>query len=377
MSELNSEQKCIFLSGTSRESANKEILKALADELVERGHQVIIIVDGQKENLVDTASNPAVYTWPSKRPTKLCDGLFLVKLIKRYLPDCMIAQFGSVNMMTLIGWLCRVRHRIPWYETLSTQIDADSNLPRWKIKLLRFRKRMVFSCASSFITNSSAAKKDLSNTFSVNQNKIKVIHNNIKDPLIDHKELLNTKSNTNHLVCIGRFNYSKGQDILIKAVKKLKDIPNLTVEFVGSGLLLGDFRKLAEQFEVEHICKFTGSVPHQQVFSKFAAATASVVPSRSEAFGYVCIESLSVGTPVIGSNTGGIPEIIRDGKDGFLFEPEDVKGLAYAIRRLLLASGSEREIMRANTRQRFLDSFEQNKLIKESVDWLETIVDHK
>lgn len=371
----HSHQKCFFLSGTSRESANKALINALAQELVSRGHQVVIIVDGQREDLVETSGNPAVYTWPSSRPTKMRDGLFLAKLIKAYRPVCMVAQFGSVNLMTITGWLTGVRHRIPWYETLSTAIDIDTQLLPWAIRFLRFRKSIVFRFATFLFANSKATKLDLIQTYHVKPSKIRLVYNSISDPALEHQDLLEIKERKNHLACIGLININKGQDILIKALGKLKDIPNLTVEFVGSGPLLPDYQNLTQQLGVEHLCNFSGSVPHEQVFTKFAQATASVVPSRAEAFGYVCIESLAVGTPVIGSNTGGIAEIIRDGKDGYLFEPGDVDGLASAIQRLLSASPAERSAMRSNARQRYLDSFEQNKLIKETVDWLESRVE--
>ena len=60
-----------------------------------------------------------------------------------------------------------------------------------------------------------------------------------------------------------------------------------------------------------------------------------VLPSLSEGLGRVLIEAEALGKPVIGSNVGGIPDLIKDGKNGFLFEPKNSDNLAQKLRTLL------------------------------------------
>ena len=102
---------------------------------------------------------------------------------------------------------------------------------------------------------------------------------------------------------------------------------------------------------------------------RMALATATVVPSRSEGFGLVNIESLAVGTPVVASSVGGIVEVIRDGIDGFLVPPDNPELLAERLH-LLLSNSELRSTMSRNARERFLTTFEQSKVIKEQADWL-------
>jgi glycosyltransferase involved in cell wall biosynthesis len=104
-----------------------------------------------------------------------------------------------------------------------------------------------------------------------------------------------------------------------------------------------------------------------------AESALTVVPSRSEAFGLVVIESMAVGTPAVASAVGGIPEIIRDGVDGFLVPPDDPAALADKIG-LLLSNAELRHKMGLNARERFLSRFEQSRVVKEQADWLEQIV---
>jgi len=98
-----------------------------------------------------------------------------------------------------------------------------------------------------------------------------------------------------------------------------------------------------------------------------------VAPSRSEAFGLVNIEAMAMGTPVVASRVGGIPEIVRDGVDGFLFEPGN--DLELGDRLLEVLSDRElREQMGRNARRRFLEEFESSLVAKRQADWLEGLV---
>lgn len=358
---------CFFISGSWGENANRDRLESLAQELVCLGHEVVILLDHNQTDLVNTLQNPHVYIWPSYRPTKLRDAFFLYKLIKQYRPDCMISQFGSVNIMLLVGWLCRVPLRLARYETKSQQISIDSKISKYRLAFLRLRKRLVFSLATLLLANSDSTRKDLVNVYHIDQDKIQIFYNYLIDPL--NNKMVTGSYISNRIICVGRINKSKGQDVLIKALALLPPSLDLKVEFVGSGDFMKDCRELADRLGVSNRCKFNGSVTHSQVYEKFAQAAVSVVPSLDEAFGYVCIESMAVGTPVLGSRVGGIPEIVRDKVDGFLFTAGDPNDLAQKIK-LFFSAENDQKQMRANARKRFLTTFEQKNVLKDQVSWL-------
>ena len=358
---------CFFISGSWGENANRDRLESLAQELVCLGHEVVILLDHNQTDLVNTLQNPHVYTWPSYRPTKLRDAFFLYKLIKQYRPDCMISQFGSVNIMLLVGWLCRVPLRLARYETKSSAIDIDAKLSRHYLRLLRLRKQLILHFANGILANSHSSRDDLIKIFHVRRDKIQVFFNYLKDPIERIEILFQYKPNS--IVCAGRFSKNKGQDVLIKALALLPPSLDLKVEFVGSGDFMKDCRELADRLGVSNRCKFNGSVTHSQVYEKFAQAAVSVVPSLDEAFGYVCIESMAVGTPVLGSRVGGIPEIVRDKVDGFLFTAGDPNDLAQKIK-LFFSAENDQKQMQANARKRFLTTFEQKNVLKDQVSWL-------
>ncbi len=89
----------------------------------------------------------------------------------------------------------------------------------------------------------------------------------------------------------------------------------------------------------------------QELGSAFASADAFIFPSRTETLGLVLLEAMAAGCPVVAARSGGIPDIVTDGVNGYLFEPtEDVKGAIAATVRLL-EQKEQRDIIRQNARQ--------------------------
>jgi glycosyltransferase involved in cell wall biosynthesis len=321
--------------------------------------------------LEDHSTNPAIYTWPSERPTRAKDMLFLCRLIRKYEPACLIANFAAVNIMMLTGWLMRVRVRVAWYHTISGQLAQDNAGPKWKQQILRLRKRIVYRRATHVVANSAASARDVQETYAVSRAKCSVLFNSLADPERIAR-LKDVSPEEGRFVCVGRLFPSKGQDILIHALAILKNqITSCHVDFVGEGPALAEFQQLAFSLGVDKQCSFLGRLSHPKVLKRMAAAVATIVPSRNEAFGLVNIESMAVGTPVIASKVGGIVEIVRDGLDGFLVPPEDPKALAEKVKLFIENPGLHRE-MSSNARKRFLTAFEQQQLIRQQADWMES-----
>jgi glycosyltransferase involved in cell wall biosynthesis len=174
-------------------------------------------------------------------------------------------------------------------------------------------------------------------------------------------------------VCAGRIYFGKGQDVLIRALALIKQRePRVHVDFIGDGPFKLDCMQLARDLGVEDRCTFLGPAKHDVVLAEMASATATVVPSRSEAFGVVTIESMAVKTPVVASRVGGITEIVRDGVDGLLVTPDDPADLAQKLETLLTQPDLVRR-MREGAREGFLSRFEQRNAINEQATWFEAI----
>jgi glycosyltransferase involved in cell wall biosynthesis len=317
--------------------------------------------------------NPEFLSWPSSRPTRLADAVFLAKLVRRHRPDCLIANFAAVNWMIVIGWLFGVRCRIAFFHTLSSQLNKDTQTSQaFQIRMLRFRKRQVFKLATHMVANSKAAQQDAQNSYGFRQGKCNAQPLGLADPA-KWLPLALASEREDMVVCAGRLHPSKGQDVLIKALAlNARSWGPNRVLFLGSGPRLDYLRQLAGEKGVADRCVFAGVVSHDEVLRHMSRAKAVVVPSRSEAFGYVNLEALAVGTPVIASKVGGISEIVRDGVDGYLVPPDDPETLAGTLVKLL-GNPALRELLGRHGRQRFLECYELSKVVIGQTDWLESL----
>lgn len=362
------------LIGTSlRDLPVQRHFAALGSELVSLGYEVALVVHGPVDETVDVDPRVSVLHWPSSRPTRFADMLFFDRLVRRVRPCCVVSNFGALSIMMTIGGLRRVPVRIHWHHTLSSQIDADAPGSRLMLRLLRLRARIPMSFATHPIANSNAARQDLIDTFGVPPQKCQVFWNSLADPMansvppsVDRAN----RPNSRHFVCVGRFTASKRQDILLEAMAEVaRKYPDITIEFIGDGQDRDACEKLACRLGVSKNCVFAGHLPHPQVLSRMAGMWATIVPSRNEAFGLVAIESMAVGVPVIGANTGGIAEIVRDGVDGFLFPPGDHKALAKRMIQLM-EDENLRAGMAKNARLRFLEQFELSRAVRTEARWI-------
>lgn len=367
------ESHCYFVATSWNDAPVSRHFRALADELVERGHRVVMLVDGNKNEAEDRTGNPAIYTWPSPRPVRMQDARFLVRLIRQYHPKCMIANFGASNLMMMVGWLMNVPCRTSWYHTISTQIDLDAKMARWKMEVLRLRKRLVYGAATHIVPPSNAASEDVKEVYNVSRDKCYVFYNSLADPL-NKSAAESSMPQRNRLVCAGRLFPTKGQDVLIRAIALLKEQGlQASVEFVGRGPEEAALRDLAHTLGVADRCHFTGAVPHKEVMKRVQQATAFVLPSRCDNNPLVVIESLALGVPVVASGVGGVVEAITDGVEGYLVPPDEPQVLAERLA-ALLTDGELRQAMSRNARTRFLNQFEQKRIITEQAQWFEGLV---
>jgi glycosyltransferase involved in cell wall biosynthesis len=108
---------------------------------------------------------------------------------------------------------------------------------------------------------------------------------------------------------------------------------------------------------------FTDYLPKEEVFYLMKNSDIIVICSRSEAFGRVVVESMKLGKAVIATRRGGIVEIIQDGENGLLYEPNDVEELAQKI--MLLACDSQlRKMLGEKAKQYAFKRFNEERISK-------------
>ena len=360
--------KTIFLAFTLNKAAIADYYAALADELVGRGFQVVIITDGKRTQKISENTNPTVYTWPSKRPTRLADARFLCKLIRRFRPVISFSNFGADNINLIVSWLLSVPLRFVTYHTmLDPQITRKPKSPSVQLQFLR--KRLVYQLATMILPVAEAMKSDLVKIYRVAPEKIKVFHNAIAaHPELVQKELKALPD----LLSAGGLSKGKGHDVLINAISIVHQAnPDVRLTIYGEGKERANLEALIQTLGLNEVVRLPGNISHESVIRAMAESYALIHPSRFEAFGYSIIEAFSVGTPVIASAVGGIPEIIREGVDGFLVPPDDPALIADRISHLC-SNTQLRHEMSQNCQARFTEAFEVNRAVQKQADWFES-----
>jgi len=348
-----------FISTSYQDSSIVNYYKKLGRELNNNGHKVVMIYDGcvsVNEEFSDTLKE---YSWPSRRPTKFKDFIFLYNLIKRHNPTYLLANFGSVNVMMLVGWLMRIKHRIAWYHTLSEQIAIDSNKSGMTQMITKYRKKIVYSLCTGILPVSIYAKNDCINYYGISESKLHVLYNLL--PVVNMNKTIEKEKNK--LVCVGRLHKSKGQEILIRAIAILVNkFPDIKVVFLGDGGEKEAYIELAEELKVSKNCDFLGNKDREYVLDCMKKANICIVPSLVDNLPTVSLEAQSMGTPVIVSNTGGMPETMKNGVTGFAIEPGNPELLSDKIELILVNENIEKDFSE-NAKQFFNERFSYKRML--------------
>jgi len=146
------------------------------------------------------------------------------------------------------------------------------------------------------------------------------------------------------LAFAGRLTAQKSLDVLLRAVASCEEVQ---LVIAGTGEELPLVEQLVAQLGLEPRVSLLGALPRARVLDLFAAADAAVLSSSWENFPHSVVEALAVGTPVIATAAGGVPEVVRDGENGLLVPVGDVAAFAAAIHRFA-ADPALRERLRAN-----------------------------
>ena len=149
------------------------------------------------------------------------------------------------------------------------------------------------------------------------------------------------------LIYVGRLSAEK-QIERIKPV--LDNIPGACLALVGDGPYRGQLEKIFENTKTN----FIGYLSGEELASAYASGDIFLFPSSTETLGLVLLEAMAAGCPVIGANKGGIPDIIDDGINGCLYNPDEEdngeRSLIEATKKIL-ADKNKKEAMRKEARK--------------------------
>ena len=149
------------------------------------------------------------------------------------------------------------------------------------------------------------------------------------------------------LIYVGRLSAEK-QIERIKPV--LEEIPDACLALVGDGPYRNQLEKIFENTQTN----FIGYLSGEELASAYASGDIFLFPSSTETLGLVLLEAMAAGCPVIGANKGGIPDIINDGVNGCLYDPDGVdegKSSLIQATKKILNNNNKKENMRVEARK--------------------------
>lgn len=162
------------------------------------------------------------------------------------------------------------------------------------------------------------------------------------------------KSEKYDILYVGRIYSLKRLQNLIMAVQKISENgigPSVFVAGgVGDSAYFEEIQQYIRQHNMESLFKFSGPLAQKELSGVMAKSKMLVVASVQETAPMIISEMMAIGKPIIGTNVGGIPEMIKDSVTGYVVEPENIEALADGIKRLL-QSGSRRKEMGAKAKK--------------------------
>ena len=198
--------------------------------------------------------------------------------------------------------------------------------------------------------------------------KVKVVHCALEKGFFQAPELVQAQP-APRLVNIGRLCAQKGQILLVEAAGLLRaDGVEFELVLAGDGEMRAPIEEAVRRHGLESCVRITGWVDSATVRSELLQARALVLPSFAEGLPVVVMEAMSVGRPVVTTRIAGIPELVREGVDGWLVPPGDVQALKLAMRACLEATPEQLLAMgreaNAQVRRRHDADVEASKLVE-------------
>lgn len=291
--------------------------------------------------------------------SKLTEFKAIYRLYKKYRPSVTHTHFeNSIKFSTsIVASLLRTKHYTHFHSLIYDHTKGDYIKNKGHIKFIILKLYLTF--ISLFSTKVLVVSKNIQNQikYFIGKGKnIDVLYNGLNTEFIkaDKKSLrdkLGLPQDKILIVNVAAITYIKGIDLAIKAIKVLKDRGYNNLQFCHIGGLRAnsseedaqvneDLLQSVKEFGLEDRVKFLGY--RFDIIEILQAFDIYIQPSRMEGLGNSTLEAASQHLPCIGTNIGGIPETIIDGTSGYLFEYEDVEGLADAIQKIADMTHEER-----------------------------------
>jgi len=245
--------------------------------------------------------------------------LFLLRLLK-------ITRIPLIQTLHSYGFLC-LRCNL-----LRHTRHVCLNMP-WACRLLVKISRVLVNSAPDIVISPSQFCLNIYGHYQFfKKSKKIVLANGVETYTHNPHQEKKDRQEEFRVLYAGRLVPEKGVEVLIRAFKKIASL-KIRLTIVGEGALESYLKRLVQN---DNRIQFLGKFSWERLKELYKSSDITVVPSvYYEILGNVVLESMAHGTGVIASNIGGIPELIQNGQNGYLFKAGDVDGLRAILEKLI------------------------------------------
>ncbi len=283
---------------------------------------------------ITSSLNTSLLAYMQLIPFCICQFLIALRTIKRERIDIIHSHW--ILPQGMIGALIRMITGIPHITSIH---GTDIHLVHTRKVFHPFMKMIAYY--SQYITaNSSHTHRLFMEVISSTQTKTAIIPMGIHPEQFSGQSYVKKKKRIT-ILFVGRLIQWKGVTYLIHAIKLVISRGwDVHLNIIGNGPEKEELQQFTHTLGIPSNVHFLGNMERKQLLSQYKNADLFVLPSivyknQTEGLGVVLLEAMASGVPVIGSNIGGIPDIIKDDVNGLLVPPGDPQALADAIIRIL------------------------------------------
>jgi len=265
--------------------------------------------------------------------------LQFVQIVRRHRPEVVVYAFNGV--LRSYPWLSRLfsSARVVYNDRCSRVTPCDASFVK------RVLARAITLPVDEVIGVSHYVRRAMQASGFVAPARVHVIYNGVdlhaSDDALEQERAFRARyaipEGRALVLQVSWMTAEKGVDKLLQAARRVIDrVPHAHFVLVGTGGALPSYQDLARRLEIADHVTWTGAMEQPTAEGAFAAASVCCLMSQwDEAFGVAIAEAMAFGKPVVATRVGGIPELVEDGRTGFVVGRDDVPAMADRIVALL------------------------------------------
>lgn len=333
---------------------------SLADSMKKLGHNVFLLVRKNSETIpLIKRKNLCYFELKMNGYLNLFSIIPLVKFFKKNKFDIIHTHISkSLFFLNLCRKICKTNTKLIFTHHLGMNVNKNDIF-----------HKIVYNSIDNIVAVSNYVKNRMLCSAPFLNGKIKVIYDGIDfekfnlriNDRIKFLKEFNLKNNCLTIGLIGQINEGKGHFWLLKAIKLVKKkYKNFKLFIIGKGKLEDDLKNFTKQLSLEEYVIWTGFRWDTEYF--YRNLDIVIVPSKSEALGIVLMEAMASKKPVICSNSGAFPEIVKNNINGIIVEYNNENILAQKIL-YLIKNKQIRKKLGSNARKTIEKNFTLEKIV--------------